>query len=108
MLLVDVLGYAGVFVFAMTGALKARKYHMDIFGASVLAFVTAYGGGTIRDVLLGVRPLTWMNDYIALSLVIGAVIIVSLIRRNSIKFQKTIFITDALGLGLFTAVGIEV
>jgi uncharacterized membrane protein YeiH len=108
MLLVDLLGYAGVFIFAVTGALKARKYHMDIFGASVLAFVTAYGGGTIRDVLLGVRPLRWMNDYIALSLVIGAVIIVSLVRRNSIKFQRTIFITDALGLGLFTAVGIEV
>ncbi|HYK43880.1 MAG TPA: trimeric intracellular cation channel family protein [Parafilimonas sp.] len=106
--LVQVIAYSGVFVFAITGALKARKHRMDIFGAAVLAFVTAYGGGTIRDLLLGIRPVSWVNDYIALSLVIGAVMIVSLVRRSSIKFIRTIFITDAIGLGLFTSTGIEI
>ena len=106
--LVQVIAYSGVFVFAITGALKARKHRMDIFGATVLAFVTAYGGGTIRDLLLGIRPVSWMNDYIALSLVIGAVVIVSVVRRSSIRFIRTIFITDAIGLGLFTSTGIEI
>ena len=108
MKLVDIIAYTGVFAFAITGALKARKHHMDIFGATVLAFVTAYGGGTVRDLFLGIRPVNWLNDYIALSLVISAVLIVSVLKRSTIKFMRAIFLTDAMGLGLFTATGIEV
>lgn len=99
--------YTGIFIFAVTGALKARTHHMDIFGGAVIAFATAYGGGTIRDLLIGVRPVNWVNDYLALALVIGAVIIVSLFNTNQIRFKKTIFFTDAIGLGMFTAAGIE-
>jgi uncharacterized membrane protein YeiH len=106
--LVNVISYIGIFVFAITGALKARTYRMDIFGATVLAFVTAYGGGTTRDLLIGVRPLSWMNDYLALSLVVSAVIIVAFVNQSFTRFKKIIFITDAIGLGLFTAAGIEV
>ena len=106
--LLDVITYLGTFVFALTGALKAREHHMDIFGATVLAFATAYGGGTIRDLLIGIRPVNWINDYIALSLVVSAVVFVSILNRGIIKFKKTIFITDAVGLGLFTTAGIEV
>lgn len=80
---------------------------MDVFGAAVLAFATAYGGGTIRDLLIGVRPVNWVNDYLALGLVVGAVIIVSLFNSNMAKFRRTIFFTDAIGLGMFTAAGIE-
>lgn len=80
---------------------------MDIFGATVIAFATAYGGGTIRDLLIGAHPVNWVNDYIALALVIGAVIIVSFFKTNQIRFRKTIFFTDAIGLGMFTAAGIE-
>ena len=108
MSLLHVITYLGTFVFALTGALKAREHHMDVFGATVLAFVTAYGGGTIRDLLIGVRPVNWVNDYIALSLVVSAVTLVSMLYRKIIKFKKTIFITDAIGLGLFTTAGIEV
>lgn len=99
--------YIGTFVFALTGALKARKHQMDIFGAATLAFVTAYGGGTIRDLLIDARPLSWMNDYTALLLVIFALCIVFMFNKNVIKFQRTIFITDAIGLGLFTVSGIH-
>lgn len=106
--LLQIISYTGTFVFALTGALKARSHHMDIFGATVLAFVTAYGGGTVRDVLLGIKPVNWINDYLALSLVTGAVIIVALLNSNMIKLRRTIFITDAIGIGLFTAAGIEV
>ncbi|HEY6976924.1 MAG TPA: TRIC cation channel family protein, partial [Chitinophagaceae bacterium] len=108
MSLLHVITYLGTFVFALTGALKAREHHMDIFGATVLAFATAYGGGTIRDLLIGIRPVNWINDYIALSLVVSAVIFVSVLNRRIIKFKQTIFITDAIGLGMFTTAGIEV
>ncbi|HRH48648.1 MAG TPA: trimeric intracellular cation channel family protein [Panacibacter sp.] len=104
----NIIIYTGTFVFAVTGALKARAHHMDIFGATVLAFVTAYGGGTIRDLLIGIRPVNWVNDYLALILVLSAVLIVSIVNKRLIKFKRTIFITDAIGLGLFTAAGIEV
>jgi uncharacterized membrane protein YeiH len=107
MKLVDVILYIGTFVFAITGALKARTFRMDIFGATVLAFVTAYGGGTIRDMLIGIKPVAWINDYFALSLVVSAVVIVSLFNANITRFRRTIFLTDAIGLGMFTVGGIE-
>ncbi|MDB5229295.1 MAG: trimeric intracellular cation channel family protein [Chitinophagaceae bacterium] len=105
--LVDLILYVGIFVFAGTGALKARTHHMDIFGAGVLAFATAYGGGTIRDLLIGIRPVNWMNDYVALILVLSAVLIVSLLKTNINRFERTLFFTDAIGLGMFTIGGIE-
>ena len=108
MKLLDIISYIGIFVFAITGALKARTHRMDIFGATVLAFVTAYGGGTTRDLLIGIRPVNWVNDYLALSLVVSAVIIVALVDKSFTRFKKIIFITDAIGLGLFTGVGIGV
>lgn len=107
MSLVTIILYTGIFFFAGTGALKARTHHMDIFGGAVLAFATAYGGGTIRDLLIGAHPVNWVNDYLALALVIGAVLIVSLFNTNLVRFRKTIFFTDAIGLGMFTAAGIE-
>lgn len=108
MTLLSVITYTGVFVFALTGALKARKYEMDIFGGLVVAFATAYGGGTVRDLLIGIRPVNWINDYFALGLVLAASIITFLLKRGVNKFSKTIFFTDAAGLGLFTVYGIEV
>ena len=108
MTLLNIITYTGTFVFALTGALKARKFKMDIFGGLVVAFATAYGGGTIRDLLIGVKPVNWINDYFALGLVFAGVIITFLVKEGVNKFTKTIFFTDALGIGLFTAAGIEV
>ncbi len=106
MTFVDIILYTGIFVFAVTGALKARAHKMDILGGSVLAFVTAYGGGTLRDLLIGIR-VGWMNDNIPLILVAAAVIVVFLFKKNLPAFEKTIFFTDAIGLGMFAAGGIE-
>lgn len=104
---IHLIMYTGIFVFAATGALKARTHQMDIFGGMVIAFATAYGGGTIRDLLIGATPVNWVNDYLALALVVSAVIIVSFFKTNKAKFRRTIFFTDAIGLGMFTAAGIE-
>lgn len=108
MTLLNIISYTGIFVFALTGALKARKFKMDIFGGLVVAFATAYGGGTIRDLLIGIKPVNWINDYFALGLVFAGAVITFLVKEGVNKFSKTIFFSDALGIGLFTAAGIEV
>lgn len=103
----DIVIYCGIFIFALTGALKAKEHHMDIFGALVLAFVTAYGGGTIRDILIDARPINWMNDNLALILVMAPVLIAAFIKFNFNRLRILIYITDAIGLGLFTVAGID-
>ncbi|MEN9549568.1 MAG: hypothetical protein RIR12_2159 [Bacteroidota bacterium] len=105
--MLTIIGYIGTFVFALTGAFKARKYKMDIFGAAVVAFVTAYGGGTLRDLLMGIKRVSWINDNIALLLVLAGTVFTFLLKENVNRFDKTIFYTDAIGLGFFTAWGIE-
>ena len=111
---IQILVYFGTFIFAISGALKARQHQLDIFGAALLAFVTAYGGGTVRDILIGIRPMGWINDYTALILVISAVALVFLFNKKAFsigipsdKLHRAIFITDAIGLGFFTVLGIH-
>ena len=108
MTLLTIITYTGIFVFALTGALKARTYKMDVFGGLVVAFATAYGGGTIRDLLIGVKPVNWINDNFALLLVFAGTAFTFLLKENVKRFRRTIFFTDAAGLGLFTVAGIEV
>lgn len=108
MTVLSIITYTGIFIFALTGALKARAYKMDVFGGLVVAFATAYGGGTLRDLLIGIRPVNWINDNVALLLVFAGAVITFLLKSNVNKFKRTIFFTDAIGLGLFTAAGIEV
>src|SRR5688572_29654995 len=103
-----IITYMGIFVFALTGAFKARTYKMDIFGGLVVAFATAYGGGTIRDLLIGIKPVNWINDNVALVLVFAGTAFTFLLKENVKRFEKTILFTDAAGLGLFTAAGIEI
>lgn len=103
-----VLSYLGVFVFAVTGVLKARTKRLDIFGAAVLAFVTAYGGGTIRDLLIGVRPVNWVNDNVAIFIVLTSTVVAFFFKINTNIIKKLIFWVDAFGIGLFTIVGIQV
>lgn len=104
----QVITYTGIFIFAMTGALKARTFNMDIFGGIVLAFITAYGGGTLRDLLIGIKPVNWINDNFALLLVFSGAAVTFFFKENISRFNRTIFFTDAIGLGLFTATGIQV
>lgn len=108
MSLIQFITYAGIFVFSLTGAFKARAFKMDVFGGIVIAFVTAYGGGTLRDLLIGIKPVNWINDNVALALVFAGTAFTFLMKENVNRFKRTIFYTDAIGLGLFTAAGIEI
>mgnify|MGYP003582065132 CR=1 len=105
---VEIITYIGIFVFALAGSLKARGANLDIFGGIVVAFVSSYGGGTLRDLLLGIKPVNWINDNFALALVFAGTAITFLVKDKLNHFRRTIFFTDAIGLGLFTAAGIEV
>ena len=104
--LYNILEYIGTFAFAISGIRLAANKEFDLFGAYVVGFVTAIGGGTIRDLLLGFTPF-WMlqSSYLLCSAV--ALVFVIIFRNYLTKFNNAFFIFDTIGLALFTVVGIE-
>ena len=101
--LVILLTYLAVSASAVSGALEARKHEMDIVGATTVAFVTAFGGGTLRDLLLGRTPIFWLVDP-GLTIVTFTISIMSFYLIDRVS-EKLLFIPDALGLGLFSILG---
>ncbi|HEX2682979.1 MAG TPA: trimeric intracellular cation channel family protein [Ferruginibacter sp.] len=102
--LIDILG---TFSFAVSGAFFAMEKKLDPFGVLILSFVTAIGGGTLRDVMIGNLPVGWLrNETATIVIFIGAM--GSMFFGQSLKkITATLFLFDALGLGLFTIIGIE-
>ncbi len=100
----DLLGTA---VFAITGVLVACRKDMDLFGVMVLAFVTAVGGGTIRDMLLSGDAVFWVTDTNYLFIILGSVAAGLLTRKLCLLFKNTLLIMDAIGLATFTIIGVE-
>lgn len=97
----------GVSVFAISGVIAAGKKQMDPFGAIILAIVTAIGGGTLRDILLGATPVFWVKNPTYLIVAVAISLIVLLI-LNKIKFPyKVLVIADAFGLTLFAVLGVQ-
>lgn len=103
-----VLDILGTIAFAISGALVAINKRMDPFGVFIIAFVTAVGGGTLRDVLIGKQPVIWMND-ITYIFLIGIAVIIAIIFRKKLRYlQKSLFLFDTIGLGIFTITGTEI
>lgn len=102
--LVDILGTAA---FSISGVLAAMEKKLDLFGIFIIAFITAMGGGTLRDILIGDVPVSWMHnpDYGVTVLISVAVVILGASRIKN--FQKTLLVFDSLGLGFFTILGLE-
>lgn len=98
--------FVGTFAFAISGIRLASAKHFDWFGAYVVGVATAIGGGTFRDMMLGVTPF-WMTDPIYLCWSGLALLWVILFGKWLIHMHNTIFIFDAVGLALFTVVGIQ-
>ena len=102
----EVLDFIGTFAFAISGIRLASAKHFDLFGAYVVGLVTAIGGGTLRDLLLGLTPV-WMVNPMYLVCTGIALVWVILFGKRIINQQVTFFIFDTIGLALFTVVGVE-
>ena len=100
---VILLTYLAVSASAVSGALEARKDDMDIVGALTVAFVTAFGGGTMRDLFLGWTPIFWLVDP-WLSIVTFGIALLAFYVLNRIS-DPLLVIPDALGLGFFSILG---
>ena len=104
--LIDLLDYIGTFAFAISGIRLSATKKFDVFGAFVVGFVTAVGGGTLRDLLLGITPF-WMvkSSYVIITFI--ALLTTIVLKKWLVKLNYTFFLFDAIGLALFTVVGLE-
>ena len=101
---IDILG---TIAFAISGVLVAMNKKMDPFGILIIAFVTAVGGGTLRDILIGQTPVSWMTNMIFTYVILGSTVF-AIILRNKINYLRTsLFLFDTIGIGLYTVVGVE-
>ena len=103
-LAIDILG---TIAFAISGVLVAMEKKLDIFGVFIIAFVTAIGGGTLRDILIGNTPVIWMRNHIYIFVVLVAVLFAVIFVKQLKYLRKTLFLFDTIGIGLFTMVGVE-
>lgn len=101
----SVLEHLGVAVSAITGVLAARGKRVDLFGVLVLALVTAFGGGTLRDIALGIQPVFWVSDSSFLLTATGTAVVAFFVGRLREWPGKVLLIADACALAFFTMVG---
>ena len=102
--IIDILGTIS---FAVSGVLAAMQKKLDLFGILVIAFITSVGGGTLRDILLGDLPVSWMRDLFYPLLILGTTVATILFRKIVRNFQATLLIFDSMGLGFFTVFGLQ-
>ena len=101
---IDILGTVA---FAISGALVAMNKRMDPFGVLIIAFVTAVGGGTLRDVMIGIEPVSWMKNMTFVYVIMASALFAVLFRKRINYLRKSLFLFDTIGIALYTVVGIE-
>lgn len=108
-----ILEMAGTVAFAVSGALMGLKKKMDVFGVAILGLTAAVGGGVLRDVILGVLPPKTFRDpkYAVIAVAVAFIVFFPAIHRHLLKkrhvFESILILMDALGLGIFTVIGIQ-
>jgi uncharacterized membrane protein YeiH len=103
-----VLDFVGVAVFAVSGALAAGRKQLDLLGVIVLALVTAIGGGTIRDVLLGRNPIFWLSNASYILVITASALLTVGYARWRRPPHSALLVADALGLALFSITGAQI
>lgn len=106
--MLTVLYVLGLTAESMTAALAAGRQRMDMFGVMLIASVTAFGGGTVRDLLLGHYPLRWVNEPIFLAIVLVAALVTVLASFLMDYFRTIFLVLDAVGLSTFALLGAQV
>ena len=108
MTLIKFIEIMAILVGAFSGFIEARSKKMDLVGVFTVAFITAFGGGTLRDILLDKRPLFWVThqEYAILIFVLALIAAPAIRTLRKIVSERLIVIADALGLGLFSVAGV--
>ncbi|MFB9057965.1 trimeric intracellular cation channel family protein [Mariniflexile ostreae] len=101
---IEIIGTAA---FSIAGTFAAMKKRLDIFGTFIIAFVTALGGGTLRDVLIGEVPVKWLFEFSAGFVVLVSTIVGLSFRSLISNYHNVLLFFDSIGLGFFTLVGIQ-
>ncbi len=104
------LNLVGIFFFTISGSLAARdkKHYHDYFGVFFTGFITAIGGGTLRDMMLGAYPISWLNDKNILISIICAFLFTLIFKNYIIKLRRTLFLFDTVGVGIYTILGVQI
>ncbi|MCE7055394.1 trimeric intracellular cation channel family protein [Algoriphagus sp. AGSA1] len=102
-----VLELLGTIVFAISGALAIREREHDMFGAGFTGFITAIGGGTLRDILLDSYPLVWIGDVRFLYAILIGILAAFVFPNFLSRLRRTFFLFDTLGIAFFTVLGVE-
>jgi uncharacterized membrane protein YeiH len=101
------LDIIGTMAFAMSGALTAMNKKLDPFGVFIIAFVTAVGGGTLRDIMIGRTPVGWMLDLKYVYVIFMGFVLAIIFRKKFDRLRTSLFLFDTIGLGVFTLIGLE-
>lgn len=107
-MLLHILYLVAIAAEAMSAALVAGRREMDWLGVCVIACVTALGGGTLRDVLLGRHPLSWIEHPSYLVIVLVAALATALIAPIAKRLRTSFLVLDAIGLVVFTVIGCDI
>lgn len=97
----------GTIAFAISGSLTAMSKKLDPFGVFIIAFVTAVGGGTLRDVMIGQTPVAWMKQLDYVYLIILGFVLALVFRKKLDRFRISLFLFDTIGLSVFTLIGLQ-
>jgi uncharacterized membrane protein YeiH len=103
----EIVNILGTLSFAISGTSAAMRKELDIFGIIIIAFVTAIGGGTLRDILIGKLPVAWLQDNVTMMVIILSTVTTIIFGTWVKKLNYTLFIFDAFGLGFSTIIGIQ-
>lgn len=107
-LILEYVGLLGSFALAISGSLTAMDKEFDPFGVFIIAFVTAVGGGTIRDILIENREVFWFSSPQYLYFIIAGTVLAIIFRKQANKAKRTLMVFDTVGLGLFTVTGVQI
>ena len=102
----NIIDYVGTFVFAITGASIAASIKFDFFGMLFLAFLTAVGGGTVRDLIIS-EPVFWTQDPIYLYLIFVATFSTFFLKSFYEKQSSLLYFLDTLGVATFVVIGTQ-
>ncbi|WP_216595940.1 trimeric intracellular cation channel family protein [Flammeovirga sp. OC4] len=102
------IGVIGSFALAISGALVGMQKKLDPFGVLIVAFVTAVGGGTLRDVLIEQRDVFWIADPSYIYFILAGAVCAMIFQDKLDRFRTSLLLFDTIGLALFSVAGVQI